>query len=108
MTSIGLLAGVALLFTPSRAVNVALQISARKLSNGTTHHHLKAINPSRKSTAKPLVRIKKTELTHRTHSPESIVTSDAHKFSSPLFFFEVPYIFGSTFRSRGDHAPLAG
>src|SRR5258706_7122588 len=83
-----LAAGVALLFTPRRQCR-RFNLGAEALERHHPINHLKRIT-LRGNHREPLVRIKKTELTHRTHIPESYCDSQTRTNSGRPLFFEVP------------------
>src|SRR5665647_593694 len=67
-----------------------LNLGAEALDRHHPINHLKRIT-LRRNHREPLVRIKKTELTHPTHIPESYCDSQNRTNSGRLPFFEVPY-----------------
>src|SRR5258705_6428716 len=83
-----LAAGVALLFTRRRQCR-RFNLGAEALERHHPINHLKRIT-LRGNPREPLVRIKKTELTHRTHIPESYCDSQTRTNSGRPLFFEVP------------------
>src|ERR1022692_1301160 len=85
-----LAAGVALLFTRRRQCR-RLNLGAEALERHHPINHLKRIT-LRGNYREPLVRIKKTELTHRTRIPESYCDSQTRTNSGRPLFFEVPSI----------------